>query len=690
MEAYSNPSENGASGITRGTPEVSESRKALVEKLCAAVRQSKSKHEPAFTRMREDMRFTRKQLPEETSSDDRAKVNIVQRHVGQRVASLYAKNPTFVAQRRKRMDFKVWDGKRASLEQAAMSLQGGAGAMQDPNTAMLLMDVQEGMARRQMLDSVGKTLELVLDYALDEQQPSFKAQAKQVVRRATTCGVGYFKLAYQRTLKKRPDIEAKLADITDRLATIERLQADIADGEKDENSAEAEELRQALNGLKSEPDVVVREGLVFDFPAATRVIPLGPCRQLAAGFPGAWGVAEEFAMSCDEIKETYGVDIGSNYTGYTPGKNGGFDRQDGENKRALIWEIYHRKDGLLYRVCDGYPDFLEEPAPPPLGYLEAFFPFFPLVFNQVEDEEELFPESDVRLLRNIQKEINRKREAVRQHRIASRPLYLARKGAVESEEEAINLGGHAAHDVVQLQGLEQNEDVGKVFQPFPKVGVDPNLYETGTDLTDMQLVVGAQEANLGGTSGDSATETSIAEGSRMTSIASNVDDLDDCLSAVGRAAGQVLLREMSQETVAQIAGPGAVWPELSAQQLAEEVFIEIEAGSSGRPNRDRELAAFERVAPFLLQTPGINPEWLARTQIKLLDARVDLEEAFTFGLPSITTMNRQSQVGTGDPATDPNQQGGEGGDNAQGPDQGRGGAQAAYPAGGEPAPNMMG
>lgn len=692
------------SGIQRAEPDVPDERRALVGKLCKSVLTALETHRRAFERMREDMRFTRRQLPGEEPDDQRAKVNIVQRHVAQKLATLYAKDPTFVAERRKRREFQVWDGKRSSLERAAAELQafqqsGGATPM-SVETEALLKDVQEGMTRAMMLENVGKSLEIALQYSLDEQMPPFKPQAKQMVRRTITCGVGYLELDFQRQLQKRPDTEARLQDITDRLAQVERLTADLADGEVDPHSAEAEQLRLAQAQIQAEVaagGVVVREGLVVDFPAATSIIPLGKCRLLAPGFPGAWGLAKELLMTPEEVKETFSVDIGRSYTGYLKSRDGAPAKGHGDDTYARVWRIDSRKDGLRYWVCDGYPDFLKEPEAPPFSYLEPFFNVFPLVFNQVEDEEELFPESDVRLIRPIQREINRKREGVRQHRIASRPLYLTRQGALAEEEDQKSLANHAAHDVIEIQGLETNEDVKNAFTPFPKVGVDPNLYETGTDLTDLQLVVGAQEANLGGTGGDSATETSIAETSRLQSAESNIDDLDDFLSAFARAAGQVLLHELGRETATKIVGPGCVWPELSAQDLVEEVYLKVQAGSSGRPNKDRDLAALERVVPFLLQIPGVDPEWLAKHLITATDSRINIEEAVTYGLPSITNMNRPTPAGpgaggapgTGDPSTDPNQQGAEGGDNAPNDDTSRGGPQAANPAPDSVQPNQQ-
>ena len=54
----------------------------------------------------------------------------------------------------------------------------------------------------------------------------------------------------------------------------------------------------------------------------------------------------------------------------------------------------------------------------------------------------------------------------------------------------------------------------------------------------------------------------------------------------------------------------------------EEVFLEIEAGSTGKPNRAAELTNIERIMPFLLQIPGMDPKWLAKELLKRLDDKL--------------------------------------------------------------------
>ena len=104
------------SGILREPdPLEAQSRKALVSEWCGKVNRAKRHWSDAHRRMREDMDFFMgKQWPFPKENEDRYVANIVQRHVQQRVASLYAKNPKAVAKRRKTMDFSIWDGSAGS------------------------------------------------------------------------------------------------------------------------------------------------------------------------------------------------------------------------------------------------------------------------------------------------------------------------------------------------------------------------------------------------------------------------------------------------------------------------------------------------------------------------------------------------------------------------------------------------
>lgn len=657
-------------------PNPNEARASLVQQWIKRVQEAKKHWQPDFDRMRRNMAFASgKQwdnnvvlLPGER--DTRYKVNIVQRMLKTAVSSIYATNPTVMARRRQTLDFRVWDGRPESIQMAMQEMQIGmqTGVPPSPQTMMLLQDIEEGKARRMMLDKMGKTMEILARHYMNEQKPSFKMQMKQMVRRARTTGVAYVKPGFQRAMQLSPDQKNKIDDMATRLAVIGRLQADIDSGQTDPMAAEAEELRLAIQAIESEPEMIIREGLIFSFPLSTKIIPSTDTQKLMGWIGTSW-IAEEYVLSCDQVKETYGVDLKKgDYSSYSPIAGQPFSAakkqsgKDGGGNLACLWHIYDRTTGLEYVVADGYKDFLKEPSSPSV-MTDDFFAIEAITFNEIEDEARVFPDSDVENVTNIQMEYNRSKEGLRQHRIANRPLYVAAKGTFDDEERH-DLANHRAHEVVLVNAMHDTTP-DKLIVPVSKVGVDPNLYETEGVFRDMLRTTGFQEANFGGVAGGTATETTVASNSLTGVVNLDKDDLDDMLSRVMRTAGQIMLTELSLDTVQRIAGPGAVWPELSRQEVMEELFLDVRAGSTGRPDQAQDAAAFERMYPVLLQIPGISPSWLGRKAASLADQFVDLEEAFIEGLPSVIAMNRMAQVGTGDPASEPSEQGGEGGDNGE-------------------------
>src|SRR3546814_7359624 len=98
-------------------------------------------------------------LPDQMEEgEERYLANLVQRHINQTVAALYAKNPKAVARRKPRMEFRIWDGKPESLMAAMQALQEAAvtGIPPAPGVAELLQDAQDGVSRRSEERRVGK------------------------------------------------------------------------------------------------------------------------------------------------------------------------------------------------------------------------------------------------------------------------------------------------------------------------------------------------------------------------------------------------------------------------------------------------------------------------------------------------------------------------------------------------------
>lgn len=700
---------------------------ALVKKILSRIAEDKRHHAEAFKRMRRDM-FVAMHGRESTWSEKNYTANLSGRHVKQKTAALYAKNPKAVARRRETLDFAVWDESPDTLMMAFQTVQMAQMAMQnaplDPMTGQpmvdpammppgfdqaqaVIADFQQGYARQQEIKKLGKTLEILFAHALREQKPlDFKTAMKQVVRRACTTGVGYVELNFQREMGPRPGIFEQLADARARLEHLRRLTKEAAEGEILDTDAEAAELMASIEALQNEDLMVLREGLVFDYPESTAVIPDKMTKSLV-GFVGARHLTIRYFFTLAQVQEMF-PESDIEEGGFTPhdldaakadeevnadkiietgGQASGMsETTDKKNGLVCVYKHYDKASGLVYFVADGHKHFLRPPAAPDV-FVEDFWPVYALTFNAVESEKDLFPLSDVALLLPMQNEYNRSRQGMREHRMAARPRWSYAAGTL-GEDDVEKLEQANPFDVVGLN-LAPGQSLQDILQPIPVPGVDPNLYETGQLFTDVQFVVGSSEAQFGGLARATATESAIAAGATKSSDEASVDDLDAFLTMIARASGQILLKEMSEEKVREIAGVGAVWPQMTSPEIMSELYLEVEAGSSGRPNQAVEVANWQRLLPMAMQMPGINPTWIARETIKRLDDKADLVEAIAAGIPSIAMMNRTPQVAPG--AEDPNAQGPEGADNAPATADGAvAGSDAAFGSNQtEPAPSAM-
>lgn len=682
-----------------------EDEQKLVQKLLKKIKRDKEHHKKAFEQMRKDMKLARTGRQEGWPEDNYV-ANITGRIVRQKTASLYAKNPKATAQRQESLDFTVWDENPDTLRLAFGTVQQAQQAaaapppvdpttgapVVDPATGLTpqpqlppgfqqaratIADFQNGVQTRQKMDRVGRTLEILYANMLRNQKPlDFKIAMKKVVRRACTTGVGYVEVGFQRETGTPPEVLTQLSDARTRLDHLSRLVEEASEGEIENGSAEMAELQASIEALQNEPDIVLSEGLVFDYPQSTKVIPDKLCKSLV-GFVGARHITVEYLFTTEEVEEMFpGVDLEQGFTKYDATDDSasavvmserGVDGDDLENRDAgmvRVYKHYDKPSGLVYYLAEGYKGYLRAPAPPDV-FVSDFWPVYALTFNDTESEDDLFPPSDVELVRSMQTDHNRSRQGKREHRKAARPRWFYAKGTVD-DPDAKAFANAKPFSATPIN-LAPNQKVGDLFDSVKVPGVDPNLYDTGEIFADVQLVVGQQEASLGGVARATATESAIAANSTASSDESSVDDLDGFLTLISRASGQILFREMSEQQVQMIVGPGALWPTADLSEIANGMYLEIEAGSSGKPNQAVEINNWQKLLPFLIQIPGINPTWMARETVKRLDDKVDLTQAIAAGVPSVVMQNAGRAPVPANPQNAPAAQGGQGADNGPRP-----------------------
>lgn len=613
---------------------------------------------PVFKRMKDSQEFAYYNARKEWFMSGKYVVPFMRRQLKQIVSGLYARNPTATAERKRRIDTVAWNGDFMQLKQAfetMLAMQSGMPV--DPTlAAMAQAIVQEAEATRgqyAMRDRFARTLEILFDHFIEQAEPTFKSQMKQTAYRTFVNGVAYVKLDFQRVMEPRPEITGKIGDDANAIAKFQQLASS-----KDETSMDAITAASMTEGLQQQK--VLREGPVFAFPKSHKII-VDPAVVQLQGFVGAGWIATEIDLTCDAIKQFYGVDVKDHPTDEYTEKNASslFESEYLEAQPRCVWEVEHKTTGTVFTICEGYKFFLRRPSPPRVK-LERFWSVYPLMFDPVESETDVYPLSFVNMMIDTQNEYNVARQGLKAHRRANKPKYFMKTGSLNPTEKN-RLQDHEENEVIEVQSMQQGQKPSDIVAPFEPYQIDPNQYSTAHVVEDAQLIAGLQGANTSTPKGVTATETTIAEESRETAESADSDTLDEYLSDLAKGMSEIMLGELSIETVKKIVGPGAVWPAMSDTDIYDGVDLKIQAGSSGRPNQAATLAKLERAMPFLQLLPNVSPEPIAKRYAESLD--LDPEELIVEGLPSISAMN--ALAGKPTPATnDPRAQGPQGADNA--------------------------
>lgn len=629
------------------------------------IREAKRVHETAMKRIREDMEFAAGlQWDGQTSVDDpeqRYTANFITKFINDKVAALYAKNPKSEFKLRDRLNYQLWDGTVESEQQAAgavqMSMMGGMPP--PPEAVALLMDIQQGRQREAIMKKVGKVMQLLYEYQCDVQQPSFKFQMKQLVRRVITCGVGYVRLDYVNEFQNVISPTTSDDSFASRVKRVKSIMAGVQEDKIQSDDPRLEQLRELLGSLQSsvqEGDTTgVEEHLEFSFPDSTSIIVDPKCSSLK-GFTGAKWIAQEHIMSLEDANSYFEL------TGFNRIQTGGdfveYTTDGSERPHALteqqpkdvqksplgcFWEVFDIQTKTKFWICDGWKWYVQDPAPVEPS-INRFWPLFSLTFNDVVVETgqkvDIYPLSDVQLLKSIQRERNRSRDELKKHREVNRPFFGAMKGTIE-DDDLDKLMNHETGELIQFSKVPQRanggEDVENALFTWTGTPIDKNIYDSTPLEQDAALVTGSNQIQQGaGLRHVAATPAVIQEQARMSGNSSNVDDLDDLLSELACAGGEMELRAFKPETVVRVVGPGAqnAWPTETKEDFLNGVFLSIQAASSGRPNRAVDIQNAQQLIPLIAQAGG-NPIALIEYLVKVLDANLNPADFFPVAPPGL-------------------------------------------------------
>ena len=624
---------------------------------------------PTFKRIKEEQAFAAgKQWPDGSQEwfSEKYVGDRIQQMLNRLAASRYAKNPKTAATVRERMNFEVWDESQESLAGAQAILQAAAPILEQaaqaaamglapaapppPEIEMaqaIVRDYEQGMAEKALYAKVARTAALLVQTQWDNQTPEFIVSMKSLVTRVDTSRVGYIKVSYRRDEKPREPMQnAKIVDLQARMQTLKSQLEKIKDGEIEADSAEADETALLLKRVTEELSVEDKpefddEGPVDDFLTATSVI-IDPATRSLKEFIGAAWICHEMVMDIADAEAAYGIslfDVGAVlYDEYGPQASGAQsprDRAATHCKKVCVWHVEDKKTGMCLVLIDGVRHFIKEPYVN-LPKVKRFWSIVPLTYNVTEVETNdpendvtCYGKSTVRRVMPMQVNINSKGEEFRQTLIANRPGWVHDKSKVMDNDLLALNAPRSSHSSIGLSGMNGGK-VTDFISARPVQPIDPMLYDPSNDDQAMLLAGGVQSSNMGNQNpGETATGQAIAEGSRISVDESNTADLDYCLGMVAQMHWEMSLQEMSTELVKKKVGRGAVFPDIAKDKFATDIFIEIEAGSSGKPNAALEIAKAEKIGPLLvglLQSTGRSIEPIIKLYARLLDSSIDVDE----------------------------------------------------------------
>ncbi len=499
----------------------------------------------------------------------------------------------------------------------------------------------------------GDTARLVVQTVM--KRANIKKHAKKAVKAATISKIAFAKISFRKDTVNDPTVVSELQTAQHDLLKLKSIQSklqesgeDVSDsGECSENQAEIDKAQNIIKGLqqrvrKLDPRGVNMSVIPIEQMRWDITKPIDDIRE--GSFIAHYVYAPmKDVMSKYSIKDSKQDDsrpvMWKKFSGLSQkddDKNSTTLKNE-EKKHVRVWERWDAETNSIYLWVEGDNDYLVD-AKPVKMMEEIFYPFFPLALNTTEGEE--FPESMVDLLIPLAEQYEKDTLDKREHRKAAIPFTIADAGKIDGKKlkPQVEKAGVREILLVDTNGAPLNT----MFHPGPSVPINPTLYDRTDNLFDIQQTTGLQDAQRGAiTKAKTLGEAEIAQDALASRNEDDRDQVEDWLRDIYRYVLMLLLQEMTSEEVIEIAGEHAYWPQFDDSQKSyfSLVDVNIEAGSTGRPNKGQErkvwlenlellMTVVERITA--MRKDGIidakNPYYrILEETFRRLDERIDIE-----------------------------------------------------------------
>lgn len=519
------------------------------------------------------------------------------------------------------------------------------------------------------MELFAQTLEIVVSKLWKSGR--LKARMRRVIRSILAVGQGWLKVVMVGEMKPDPVMRNAMNSLEDNLKRVQLLQQNLADGLNDDGSPMSEEdlavsestLNAQIEEMSKKLEVMVYQGLAIDFVKADDIqvstdvavleeyldadtvyhVIYWPKDDAKARFELLTDEALK-AAKCYYRRPQRKVDTSDDslMDGAAASSEGDRTTDDGEeyttNEGAekssayiRVVEAWDRRDGHVYTGVDNVETWAVAPYTPAYPS-ERFYPFFYFSIYEVDDERA--PQSLAGREAKLQDEYSSVRSNYRISRERSIPGTIFNATQL-SDEEAKKFAANSRDEFIPVKPLQPDTPMQNLFMAKPVESIDPRLYETQPILADMERMAGVQEAQTAAiTVEKTATEADIQQAGFSARTEAARDNIELVLTDLAQYTVECAIQCLTTQVVQRMAGMTAFWPQgMAKEDLYTLVEVSIEAGTTGKPKKKTDQAAWGTVLPMIqaLQNEiaqlyaqgGTNPLLMQMAQ-PVIDAKKEL------------------------------------------------------------------
>lgn len=495
-----------------------------------------------------------------------------------------------------------------------------------------------------------------------------KKTGKKSCRSALSVGQGWKKALMYTEKRPCPQIEK---DILTQQGLLETLQAQHAElgsqiSPPDDADAAKEAIKLTLTGLQAKEAANYSSGMCFDPIRAEDIQVSLDVSDITDYLDADWvsndlyvlksGVKQKFPRLTDEQvtgatvyyqKQSAGKDQ-SQETAAQQGDNlaeGAFSKSAPSSNPAggkqmefvKVVEMWRKCQGVICTMIDGVKVWAADPYPPPQA-TSRFYPYFLDALFEVDGERH--PQSLVQRLFKLQDEYSSARSNQKITRQRSLGGVVFDRGQI-SPEDARKISDSTIGENIGIELTTPGTPIANAFAAKPQPQYNPELFNTAPIVSDMERISGVQEAlQSSAASGQpkTATEANIQQTGFAARTNADRDTLEDGYTDLAHYTIETAVQEVRPPQAQRIAGKQAFWPYgMDVQDILTMVEVEVEAGSSGKPQKGQDASNWSILLPMLEQLlgkirmmQGTDPAMalslveVVRETLKRLDERIDV------------------------------------------------------------------